>query len=83
MRIVSHAWLHAHHRTCLADGAIGTGNMLHARRHSGLSLIWSWTAHAWMRMLHALGVHAAVVWIARGHHLADSSVRAVASQSRR
>jgi hypothetical protein len=34
MRVGSHAGLHAHHRSSLADRAVGTGNMLHARWHS-------------------------------------------------
>jgi hypothetical protein len=33
MRVGSHTRLHAHHGPCLADGAIGTGYVLHTRRH--------------------------------------------------
>ena len=82
MRIGTHARLHAHHGPCLTDGAIGTRDVLHAGLHSRLSWVWAWAAHAWVRVLHALGVHAAIVWIARCHHLAGSSVRAVASRTR-
>jgi hypothetical protein len=82
MRIGTHARLHGHHGSCLADGAIGAGDVLHARRHSRLSWVWAWAAHTRVRMRHALGVHAAIVWIAGCHHLAGSSVRAVASQWR-
>lgn len=68
------ARLHAtHHRSCLTDGAIGTGDVLHAWRHSGLSWIWAWASHARMRVRHALWVHATIVRVARGHHLWASS----------
>jgi hypothetical protein len=71
MRIVAHAWLHTHHGTCLADGAIGAGDVLHAWWHSMLAWVWAWAAHR-VRMLHALRGHAAIVGIARCHHLAGS-----------
>jgi hypothetical protein len=80
MRIGTHAWLHTHHGSCLTDGAIGARDMLHAWRHSVLSWVWAWATHTRVRMLHALRRHAAIVWIAGRHHLASSSVRAVASQ---
>lgn len=72
----------AHHGSCLADRAIGTGNMLHTRRHSRLPRIRAWASHAWMLVRHALWMHATIVRVARGHHPAGSGVRAVASQSR-
>jgi hypothetical protein len=55
--------------------------MLHAWLHSRLARVRSWTSHTWVCMMHALRGNTAVK-VARGHHLACSSVRATASQSR-
>jgi hypothetical protein len=82
VRIWPHTRLHTHHRSCLADGAVGTR---HTRMHAGRHLLaWvrSWTAHR-VVMRHALRMHAGTVWIARGHHLAGSSVQRNRSVSRR
>jgi hypothetical protein len=52
---------------------------MHARRHL-LAWVRPWTAHG-VAVRHTLGMHARIVWIARGHHLAGSSARSAALQA--
>jgi hypothetical protein len=82
VRVGAHTRLHAHHGPSLAHRTIGTRHAwVHALRHL-LAWIGAWTAHG-VDVGHAsLGMHAGVVWIARGHHLGCSAVRATPRGSR-
>jgi hypothetical protein len=78
MRARSYAWLHAHHRPCLANRSIwsrNTGVHLHSLRH-GLAGIRPRPCHR-VAVGHSLRVHASMIRIARGHHLAARARRVV------